>query len=508
MRKFTLFLMSLFFSVGAMAQITANTVTYTIKSVNRGYIYYDYPQGVLYSSSFQNLIDGTPSGQTNEQFAFLRTENTPDGEYYIYCVAAKKFVTYTGENGVALDLTESPVHTWYPEANGEYYVIKVPNQGNLCINITNWEAVHGCKVISTAPDEGNKMTLTPAKENANLDAAVVAIKKLQGELIEFDWTNATPWSDAIDLPSTVLNENALAYGIKYIETEITVPGARTAEVTFKYQSPNPCALNIRGVEVVDVKGNIVAGDYHVGKAGGDHIDNVYNVKVAEAGTYKVRCYATFDSDNRANATAGTITVAFDNANVADFKHNVSFAAKYATLYLGYKVAIPEGVKAYVAVSTNNNHVQFEEIAGVIPAATAVLLENVDTKTAYDFAYTAGDAATVATNLLKGSIANRYVVGDAYVLTKDGDDVCFGIASLNKLDGAAFLNNANKVYLPAPVNSGGVKSYGFSFEDGTTAIENVEVENEVKAIYDLTGRRVEAITAPGIYIVNGKKVLVK
>ena len=44
---------------------------------------------------------------------------------------------------------------------------------------------------------------------------------------------------------------------------------------------------------------------------------------------------------------------------------------------------------------------------------------------------------------------------------------------------------------------------------TTAIEEVKAENdEVKAIYDLTGRRVDAITAPGIYIVNGKKTLVK
>lgn len=50
----------------------------------------------------------------------------------------------------------------------------------------------------------------------------------------------------------------------------------------------------------------------------------------------------------------------------------------------------------------------------------------------------------------------------------------------------------------------------------TAIDEVKGENgevkgengEVKAIYDLTGRRVDAITAPGIYIVNGKKVLVK
>ena len=45
--------------------------------------------------------------------------------------------------------------------------------------------------------------------------------------------------------------------------------------------------------------------------------------------------------------------------------------------------------------------------------------------------------------------------------------------------------------------------------GSTGIENVEGESgNVKGIYDLTGRRVEEITAPGIYVVNGKKVLVK
>ncbi len=46
-------------------------------------------------------------------------------------------------------------------------------------------------------------------------------------------------------------------------------------------------------------------------------------------------------------------------------------------------------------------------------------------------------------------------------------------------------------------------------DAGTAIDEVKGENgKVKVIYDLTGRRVDAITAPGIYIVNGKKTLVK
>lgn len=42
----------------------------------------------------------------------------------------------------------------------------------------------------------------------------------------------------------------------------------------------------------------------------------------------------------------------------------------------------------------------------------------------------------------------------------------------------------------------------------TGIENVEVENGEQVIYDLTGRRVKSVENAGVYIVNGKKVLVK
>ena len=40
------------------------------------------------------------------------------------------------------------------------------------------------------------------------------------------------------------------------------------------------------------------------------------------------------------------------------------------------------------------------------------------------------------------------------------------------------------------------------------VENVEMDNVVKGIYDLTGRKLDQIVTPGAYIVNGKKVLVK
>ena len=47
-----------------------------------------------------------------------------------------------------------------------------------------------------------------------------------------------------------------------------------------------------------------------------------------------------------------------------------------------------------------------------------------------------------------------------------------------------------------------------FDDVTTGIEGIEVNDGGKtAIYDLSGRRVSRMTK-GLYIVNGKKVFIK
>ena len=52
------------------------------------------------------------------------------------------------------------------------------------------------------------------------------------------------------------------------------------------------------------------------------------------------------------------------------------------------------------------------------------------------------------------------------------------------------------------------TYTWTVVAGESSIDDIVVENGVKVIYDITGRRVENITKAGIYIVNGKKVLVK
>ena len=61
---------------------------------------------------------------------------------------------------------------------------------------------------------------------------------------------------------------------------------------------------------------------------------------------------------------------------------------------------------------------------------------------------------------------------------------------------------------SPVKSENVRSMSIRVAgEGTTDIEEMN-ESEEKVVYDLQGRKIEDITEKGIYIINGKKVVVK
>ncbi len=78
-----------------------------------------------------------------------------------------------------------------------------------------------------------------------------------------------------------------------------------------------------------------------------------------------------------------------------------------------------------------------------------------------------------------------------------------------MDGGYFQCSANKIYLPYSAAANAAK-FSFRFDGGTTTdLEETLFGNDAKEeIFDLQGRRVERITAPGLYIVNGKKRYVK
>ena len=216
---------------------------------------------------------------------------------------------------------------------------------------------------------------------------------------------------------------------------------------------------------------------------------------------------------------GDMSYRFIEANDVEITLSDIAGEGWATAYLPFDVTLPEGLTAYYVNEVHDGWVNFAEAADV-PAKNGVVLY---TKEPKKYTLTIADATTEITgNHLRGTTVKTNIAEEAYVLSAPDNKVGFYKAKYNVStdttnDGTeeapavtyeAWLNNANKAYLPAVAGSANIASYSFRFGEGTTGVENVVVENEVKAIYDLTGRRVENISAPGIYIVNGKKVLVK
>ncbi len=164
-------------------------------------------------------------------------------------------------------------------------------------------------------------------------------------------------------------------------------------------------------------------------------------------------------------------------------------AGWATFVPSFNVTIPDGVEAYYvsAVSTSATLTQVET---AIPAGAPVLLKAAEGT--YTFTQ-AASAAAIDGNLLKISDGEAMNVLVLY----NGDK------------GVGFYNwsselDAGKVYLDVPAP--GRDFIGLSFGEAT-GINAVESAKENGAVYNLAGQRVAQPTR-GLYIVNGKKVIVK
>lgn len=193
---------------------------------------------------------------------------------------------------------------------------------------------------------------------------------------------------------------------------------------------------------------------------------------------------------------------------AEIKVNIG-ATGYATLYYSDRaLVVPENVYAYTYKVTNGklDESYLYNAGETIPAATGVVLKAAPGEYTFAASQEAGEVDT--DNLLKGSDEATLTTGGAVYyklsLNKAGDANSVGFY-YGAADGAAFTNGAHKAYLALPAASG-VRAFLFN-GNTTTGIQNATSNNAATQVYDLQGRRVQS-AQKGLYIINGKKVLVK
>ena len=172
------------------------------------------------------------------------------------------------------------------------------------------------------------------------------------------------------------------------------------------------------------------------------------------------------------------------------------SAGYATYCSPYALDFSsvDGLTAYIA-TVDESIATFSPVKSV-PANTGVLLKgNADT---YDIPVVGSSDTDVKTNKFVGVIEKTTVDAGIYVLMSGDNGVGF-YKTVN-----AFTVGANTAYLPADVAEGRMF---IGLDNETTGINEAVVNGAQTGTYNLNGQRVAQPTK-GLYIVNGKKVIIK
>ena len=166
----------------------------------------------------------------------------------------------------------------------------------------------------------------------------------------------------------------------------------------------------------------------------------------------------------------------------------------------------EGIEAYAVTGNNETAVTTTKIAGTVAANTGLLVKGTANVAYLVPLVASGDAVTtkMVASVAGGTVAAGTGTTVNYVLMNNG-----GVAEFQWIGSTAATLAANKAYLSIDGGPKAAGARGLSIEiDGlSTGIKNIKVGSEDNVYYDLQGRRVLYPTK-GLYIVNGKKVIIK
>lgn len=230
------------------------------------------------------------------------------------------------------------------------------------------------------------------------------------------------------------------------------------------------------------------------KEGYQAAGNIYTLKVTNANNTQITKIVVYAKDE---TIAGAINIATEEG--------------FGTFYTDKNYVLPQGLTAfgYTSIDGNTLTKSVEYVAGdIVPANTAVVVKGA--KGSYNYYNTEETATkTIEKNLLKGVTTDTKIEAKSgvkrYILTRADD----GILAFYRTNSGTINVKANRAYLEVPT---AMAVASFSLEGSATGINNVVTTAAKQGIYTISGVRLNATTTKelpaGIYIVDGKKVIVK
>ena len=327
---------------------------------------------------------------------------------------------------------------------------------------------------------------------------------LESGNIVFDYSN--PQSLGIALPAkgqyTDINEDIVLYPVTMSVTHGTYNN------TSIFQNSDGTLVTLKIYKGGSVTYSVPEG-YVITKVQltGTNLSSLGYTKVLNVSNQSV----TFNSDYT-QSKVPDITKAVITYNKVQRDFSIS-SVGYATYFTNHAFIMPEGVEGGIitAVDGQSLSIDYRYVAGdVVPAQTGLLLRG--EQGVYRYNTTQTDLVAPAGNMLTGLLVDGETTAEGDVLYyKLANDATDGLGFYwGAADGGAFYIAANKAYLAVP-KAMGVR--GFSLQDiATTGITNVAQRTLQKGIFDLHGRCINVIDVnllkQGVYIVNGKKMIVR
>ena len=176
---------------------------------------------------------------------------------------------------------------------------------------------------------------------------------------------------------------------------------------------------------------------------------------------------------------------------------------WATLILPFDAELPEGVKAWSCGEADGETLTLTE-AESLKANTPYLMNGEESTHAFT-GYGLADKDSYTDGLFVGTYVDYQTTADGktYVLQNQNGNLAFYLVT----DAAQPWIRAYRSYMVYE-GAAGAPKFSLGRGEGTTSIDKAQLTIDNVVIYDLMGRKVSTMEKGGVYIVNGKKVVIK